>query len=141
MAGILLDTNVISEVVAPRPSDAVLEWLARQDPPSLFLSVITIGELLEGVFKRAPGRRTRELQRWVEHDLMRQFEGRVLVLDERSARCWGHLLGEARRRGRPLPVIDAQITAMALVHGLAVATRDAAGFSGTGVEIVDPWQG
>lgn len=140
MAGILLDTNVISEVVAPRPSEAVVGWLGRQDPHALFLSAITVGELLEGVFKRTPGRRADELLRWVGDDLTRQFEGRIVALDDRSARCWGRLLGEARRRGRPLPAIDAQIAAMALVRGLSVATRDSAGFAGTGVEIVDPWR-
>jgi predicted nucleic acid-binding protein len=140
MPGILLDTNVISEAVAPLPTQSVLRWLAAQLPQELHLSVITLGELEQGVAKRGPSRRSRELLHWIENNLPHQFEARVLPFDRAAARQWGRLLGEAERRGRPLPAIDAQIAATALVHDLAVATRDSGGFVGTGVTLIDPWR-
>ena len=135
----LLDTCVLSELVKPRPSTAVCDWVAAQNEDRLFLSVITVGELQKGISKLPPGRRRTELQKWFEGDLLIRFQGRILGIDTAVAGAWGVMLGEAEGRGRPLPVIDALIAATAKVHGCAVVTRNEADIEPTGIELVNPW--
>lgn len=141
MAGFLLDTNVVSELVRPKPAQPVLDWVAAQAPDQLMLSAITIGELTRGIAKLAPGRRRRTLQRWIDVDLEKEFAGRILPFDHGTATVWGHLMGDGDRAGRPRPAIDAQIAATALRHRLAVVTRNSADFAGMGIRSIDPWAG
>jgi toxin FitB len=137
----LLDTSVVSELVKKLPEEAVLDWLRRQDEESLYLSVLTLGELEKGIAKlRASARRDR-LQNWVARDLATRFADRLLSVDVPVAARWGRLSGDAERRGTPLPVIDSLIAATALERGLAVVTRNVADFERCGVTCVDPWMG
>ena len=143
MSGFLLDTNVVSELVRPAPAPAVLHWVEARQAADLFLSAVTIGELVHGVARLPDGRRRRRLLRWVRRDLARQFEGRILPLDQATAEIWGELMAAVEWRGRPQPVIDAQIAATAAVRGLTLATRHVryfGGFAEHGVSVVDPWQ-
>jgi predicted nucleic acid-binding protein len=139
MAGFLLDTNVVSELVKAAPERRVLAWVAAQAAGNLFLSAVTMGELVRGAARLAGGRRRDRLVRWIEEDLRTQFEGRILPFDLDAAVIWGHLMGAADRRGRALASADAQIAATAIFCGLAVVTRNVADFRATGVAIVDPW--
>ena len=138
---LLLDTCVLSEVVRPRPDPAVLDWIAGQPEHTLFLSVITIGELAKGASKLADGPRRQEIETWIEGDLARRFRDRLLPVDLAVARSWGEMLGAAERRGTPLPAIDALIAATAHVHGCAVVTRNEIDLRPTGIEVVNPWKG
>ena len=135
----LLDTAVISELVRKRPSDVVLKWIDGQDEASLYLSVLTIGELEKGVARLPVSARRNRLQSWVRRDLPERFGGRLLPIDARTAARWGSIAGESEKRGRPLPVIDCLIAATALVHGLAVATRNVGDFARCGAACVNPW--
>ena len=135
----LLDTAVISELVRKSPSDAVLKWIDGQDEASLYLSVLTIGELEKGVARLPASVRRSRLQSWVRRDLVERFGGRLLPIDMRTAARWGAVAGESEKRGRPLPVIDCLIAATALVHGLAVATRNVGDFERCGATCVNPW--
>jgi hypothetical protein len=135
----LLDTAVVSELVRKSPSGAVLKWIDGQDEASLYLSVLTIGELEKGVAGLPASVRRSRLQSWVRRDLAERFGGRLLPIDTRTAARWGAIAGESERRGRPLPVIDCLIAATALVHGLAVATRNVGDFERCGVTCVNPW--
>jgi predicted nucleic acid-binding protein len=136
----LLDTSVVSELVRKAPNEQVVNWLDRQDEETLYLSVLTLGELEKGISKlRASSRRDR-LQTWLTRDLAARFAERLLPIDTPVAARWGKLSGEAERRGRPLPVIDSLIAATALEHGFAVVTRNISDFERCGVACVDPWE-
>jgi predicted nucleic acid-binding protein len=135
----LLDTSAVSEVVKPHPDSAVVEWLAQADEETLFLSVLTIGELEKGIGRLADGKRRTRLHAWVRRDLVGRFAGRLLPVDLRVADRWGALAGESERKGLPLPVMDSLIAATCLVHGLTAVTRNRADFERCGVECLSPW--
>ena len=135
----LLDTAVVSELVRKGPSAAVLAWIDGQDEASLYLSVLTIGELEKGIARLPASARRNRLQSWVRRDLAERFGGRLLPIDTRTATRWGAVAGESEKRGRPLPVIDCLIAATALVHGLTVATRNVGDFERCGVTCFNPW--
>lgn len=135
----LLDTSVISELVKPSPHHPVLKWVGDQDEASLHLSVVTIGELEKGIARLPASTRRTRLQSWVRRDLVERFGERLLPIDIRTATRWGALAGESEKRGKPLPVIDSLIAATALVHGLAVVTRNVEDFERCGAVCVNPW--
>ena len=138
-SGFLLDTNVVSELVAATPAPQVLRWMVAQVPARLFLSVITLGELTKGVARLDAGRRRDRLARWLAEDLPAQFEGRLLPFDQAMAIRWGEMMADAERRGRPRPAIDLQIAATAGHLGLVLVTRNITDFEGLGLEIFNPW--
>jgi predicted nucleic acid-binding protein len=135
----LLDTSVVSELVKKNPHPSVLDWIDGQDESSLYLSVITIGEIEKGIARLPASTRRSRLQSWVQRDLVARFGERLLALDIRVAMRWGILTGESEKRGLPLPVIDSLIAAAAAVHGLVVATRNVKDFERCGVACVNPW--
>jgi len=135
----LLDTAVVSELVRKSPSAAVLGWIGAQDEGSLYLSVLTIGELEKGVARLPVSTRRNGLQSWIRRDLVERFGARLLPIDTRTAARWGSVTGESERRGKPLPVIGSLIAATALVHGLTVATRNVNDFERCGATCFNPW--
>ena len=135
----LLDTNVISETFRPRPDPRVLEWVSRQMASDLFLAAMSLGELVRGA-RRVKERAKRErLAHWINHELATQFQGRILPFDQEAAVIWGTIMGEGDRTGRPKPMADAQIAAVALRNGLTLATRNVRDFKDMGVALVNPW--
>lgn len=140
MSGFLIDTNIISEGVKPRPQPALADWFKDRSPQSLFLATPVIAELRAGIENLPPGRRRFDLDRWYEDLVAVGFAGRVLAFDESAAFTYGRIVATARRSGRPAHIVDAQIAAIALVHGLVVATRDVADFAGFGVALVNPFE-
>lgn len=135
----LLDTNVLSELVRPAPDANVVAWVRAQRPLDLMLSVLTIGELEQGIAALDDGHRRRTLLHWIRTELPRQLAGRILDIDTETAAAWGSLSGKATRKGRTIPVIDGLLLATALRHGLVMATHNSADFTGWGVSVVDPW--
>ena len=107
----------------------------------LYLSVLTVGELEKGIARLAASTRRTRLQSWLRRDLLRRFGHRLLPVDARTAARWGVLTGESENHGQPLPVIDSLIAATALVHGLAVVTRNIGDFARCGATCINPWQG
>lgn len=137
----LLDTNVVSEWVARRPDPAVVRWLDEVDEDDVFLSVVTIGELREGVDRLDSGRRRDLLDVWLSVDLPERFGGRLLPIDAAVAALWGAMRASEGRAGRTLPVADAFIVATAARHELAIVSRNVRDVSGLGVEVFNPWTG
>ena len=135
----LLDTNVISEPMRPRPSVAVLRWFEARDPGSLFLSAITFGELVAGIRRLASSARRRALEQWLLDVVVAQFQGRILAFDVEAAWRWGAMVSDLRSAGRPRPAVDLQIAAIAAHHGLILVTRNAADFLGLGLDVENPW--
>jgi tRNA(fMet)-specific endonuclease VapC len=136
----LLDTCVISELVAQRPNGAVLAWLEAADEHQLYLSAITIGEIQRGIARLPQTDRRQQLSEWLGDALLGRFKGRVLSLDAAVMLTWGTLVAELEGAGRPLPAMDSLIAALARHHDLAVVTRNEKDFMGTGLTIVNPWE-
>lgn len=137
----LLDTCLISEVVSKKPNPKVVAWLDGRDEDSLFLSVLTLGELQKGVSKLPDDDGRKEsLQRWVSFDLVGRFEGRILDLNLGAAMIWGQLLGDNEQRGGTLPVMDSLIAATAALHGMTVVTRNVKDMGRCTTNILNPWE-
>ena len=136
----LLDTNVVSETVKPRPDKAVLHWIETQIPADLFLAAQTIGELVRGARKVREQARRERFERWIEQDLALQFDGRVLPFDGHTATVWGRLMGDGDRAGRPPASADAQIAAAAIQHELILVTRNVKDFANFDIRLLNPWQ-
>jgi predicted nucleic acid-binding protein len=139
MLGILLDTNVISELIKPTPEPVVVEWIGSQSIKNLYLSAITIGELARGVARLPESRKRKHLDQWVTSTLPRQFEGRILPFDHHTAVIWGNIMGYGDRNGCPRSTVDTQIAAIAKQHNLCVATRNFSDFEGIGLPLINPW--
>jgi toxin FitB len=136
----LLDTNVISELVAKTPNARVIQWLDALDPNSVYLSVITIGELSKGIEKLPNSKRKDALREWLNDDLLVRFSGRILTLDVHVMLTWGELTGRLERAGRSIAAIDSLIAALARYHGCTLVTRNEDDFQETGITIVNPWK-
>jgi toxin FitB len=135
----LLDTCLISELVTKQPNPQVLAWLDTQPPETLYLSIITIGEIAKGIGKLPESVRKKRLADWLNQDLLSRFEHRIIGLDIPTMKLWGNLVGRLEPQGRVLPVMDSLIAAIALQNNLTLVTRNEADFIGTGLAIVNPW--
>jgi len=132
----LLDTNVLSELVRPKPSASVVTWFNDVPDESLYISVLTIGEIRKGVEAIADGKRKEKLRLWLEHELPEWFGKRVLNVDADVAERWGRLQAQAKR---PVPAIDSLLAATALHHELRMVTRNEKDFEYQGLEVINPW--
>ena len=136
---ILLDTCVVSEPLKPRPESKVLNWLDDQAAESLYLSTISLAELLAGVAALPAGRRRSALSGELSRVLDRLFADRILAFDRAAAVQFPDVVASARKRGFTISFADAQIAAIAAAHGFSIATRDTGPFLATGIPIIDPW--
>jgi len=137
----LLDTCVISELVARDPHHKVKEWVDEVGEERLLLSVITLGEIKRGIAKLPESRKKRDLDRWLEEGLVVRFQGRILSIEPEVMLTWGELVARLEKTGRPLPAMDSLVAALALRHQVALVTRNERDFMDTGVEVVNPWIG
>lgn len=135
---ILLDTNVVSDAMKPEPHPAVRVWLNTQVAETLYLSSITIAELLFGIGVLPNGARKERLARAVD-GLMTLFVDRVLPFDLEAATRYANLAVAARTNGRGFPTPDGYIAAIAAARGFAVASRDNAPFEAARVAVINPW--
>jgi toxin FitB len=136
---ILLDTCVVSEPLKPRPEAKVLNWLDDQAAESLYLSTISLAELLAGVATLPPGKRRSGLSEELSRVIDQLFAGRVLAFDHAAAIQLPGIVTAARKRGFTISFADVQIAAIAAAHRFAVATRDTGPFLATGIPVIDPW--
>ena len=132
----LLDTCTIAEMLRPVPSKHVLSWLNAVPAHSIFVSVLSLGEIRKGIEKLDEGVRRRRLAAWLETEVPAWFGNQVLGIDAAISDEWGRL---AARCQRTLPAVDALIAATALRHRLSVVTRNAQDFEPMAVSIVNPW--
>jgi toxin FitB len=135
----LLDTCVVSELIAKQPNQTVLDWLNTQPNQNLYLSAITIGELVKGIDKLPDSKRKSSLQDWFDDDLLVRFAARILPLDLDPMVLWGKLISRLERQGRILPLMDSLIAAIALQGTFTLVTRNEKDFAGTGLTIFNPW--
>lgn len=137
---IVLDTNVISEPLKPRPDARVLSWLDAQEAETLYFTATTLSELLRGIEVLPAGRRKQALMAAAQKTLDRLFGDRCLSFDRQAAVAASLLASRASARGFTISLADCQIAAIAAIHGFAVATRDTAPFVAAGVAVINPWK-
>ncbi len=136
----LLGTNVISELVAKFPNKAVVQWIDALDPDSVYLSVITLGEICNGVEKLPECPRKLQLREWLSGDLLQRFADRILILDAETMLFWGEQTARLEQTGNLLPAIDSLLAAQALVNHCTLVTRNTSDFMAAGVSVIDPWK-
>lgn len=135
---ILLDTNVVSEAMKPEPHAAVRNWLDEQAAETLYLSSITLAELMFGIGALPQGHRRDRLAATLE-GVLALFADRILSFDAPAARRYADLAVRARATGKGFPTPDGYIAAIATAHDFAVASRDTSAFMAAGLTVIDPW--
>jgi predicted nucleic acid-binding protein len=128
----------VSEVFKPLPSGKMLRWIAAQPAFELFITSITVAELLYGLHLLPPGKRRTELQYAIENKL-NEFVDRILSFDRDAASVFAEITASRRKLGRPIGIMDAEIAAIAPHQGGAIATRDISDFQDCGMPLIDPW--
>ena len=137
---ILLDTNVISEPMRRQPDAAILRWLDEQEPATLFLSTVSLAEVLTGIETAPEGKFKQGIQAGMAALIENLFGQRILPFDEVTARAYAAIQANVKRVGRHVGVADGQIAATALVRGFTVATRDVRPYELAGLEVINPWE-
>jgi len=133
----LIDTNVLSELRRREPNAQVVAWMQARPRQSLYLSVLSLGEIRKGIEGVADPAFRQALTDWLEVELRHYFVGRLLDIDEAVADRWGRVQATS---GRTLPVIDGLLAATALQHDLSLVTRNTRDFEGLGIRLINPWQ-
>ena len=136
----LVDTNVLSETMKPRPDAAIASWMRAQPLELLFTAAICQAEILAGIAVLPTGRRRGQLEAMAQAIFGQDFEGRILTFDVPAATAYAELFAVRRQAGRPIETPDLIIAATARAHGAAIVTRDVGGFEGCGLALVNPWQ-
>jgi len=137
---IVIDTNVVSELMKPKPARAVLEWSRREPEDSLFTTAITMAEVLFGIRRLPSGRRRSELEEAAVTTFDLDFGERILPFDEEAAEAYATIVAARQRIGRPITLLDAQIAAIAVARRALLATRNVKDFENCGVALVNPWE-
>jgi predicted nucleic acid-binding protein len=135
----LLDTCVISELIAKQPNQQVIEWIDALNPDCVYLSVITIGEICKGIEKLSLSKRKVELHSWLNDELLIRFSNKILAIDINVMRTWGALNGRLELSGRRMAAIDSLIAALALHKNFTLVTRNEVDFQQAGVKLINPW--
>jgi predicted nucleic acid-binding protein len=135
----LLDTNIVSDAVKPRPMPAITHWVADQLSADLFIATLTVAELWRGILQRAPGQRQHQLFAWFigPNGPQHLFRNRILAFDLAAGMEWARMMAEGSLAGRPRGGIDMIIAATAVAHGCVVVTGNERHFEGV-VEFINP---
>ena len=136
----LLDTNVISELIARHPNPRVVEWIDQLDPDEIYLSVITIGEIRKGIEKLPSSKRKQTIQEWLATDLLLRFHGHIVEIDTPTMLRWGELTGGLEKIGKPMSAVDSLIAAIALEGSFTLVTRNEQDFKNADISIINPWK-
>ena len=135
----LLDTCAISELIKKKPNPGFINWISGQEEYNIYLSVITIGEIVKGISKLTDLSKKSYLQKWVDQQLVKRFQHRLLPVNTEVSEKWGELLGASEQIGLKLPVIDALIASTAQLYNLTVVTRNVLDFEKCKATILNPW--
>ena len=134
----LLDTNIISNITKPAPSESLLAWMSEQNDEDLFIASLTIAEIRRGVLEKPAGKRRDQFEVWFagSEGPRALFAGRVLPFDENAALIWARLMADGKTRGRPRGALDTIIAAVAEAYGCVVVTDNEKDFPG--IDVINP---
>ncbi len=133
----LVDTNVVSELLRSEPNRAVIEWFQKVPTESLYLSVLTIGEIRNGIERLGASKKRSRIVMWLEQELPAWFEDRILNINTEIAEKWGFILARSKEK---IPAIDSLLAATALTYNLKIVTRNTKDFRAfADLEIFNPW--
>ena len=135
----LLDTNVVSEFAKDEPHQLVIDWLGAHRDAGLYLSVITIGEIQQGISLLSSSQRKNRLTYWLNESLLPAYADWILPVDTNTMLQWGRLSAQLTHLGRKMPSMDAMIAATALEHNLSLVTRNVADFTSVSLTLINPW--
>jgi toxin FitB len=135
----LLDTNILSAAMAPRPAPEVADWMAAQPPDLLFTTTICQAEILSGIAVLPQGRRREGLEIAALAMFREDFAGRILPFDSDAAVIYAELFAARRTAGRPAAMADLMIASIARAHGASLVTRNTGDFDGCGLTLINPW--
>lgn len=135
----LFDTNIISELIIKRPNQKVIQWIDNLDPDTIYLSVLTIGEIRKGIEKLPSSRRKDLLKEWLHDELLTRFSGKIVELSLDVLLTWGELTGRLESEGKKMSAIDSLIAATVLHGGYILVTRNEDDFQHAGIGVVNPW--
>ncbi len=136
---IILDTNVVSELMRPKPIPAVMAWLRRQAGNELYTTAITVAEIRYRIARLPDGQRRKTLDQ-AAGEIFAAFPNQVLTFDLAAAVAYADLVAHRDNLGTPIDGFDAQIAAICRVHGSALATRNTKDFAETSIPVINPWQ-
>jgi len=138
MTRYLLDTNILSNITKPVPSESLVAWMSQQDDDNLFISTLTVAEIWRGVLEKSAGKKRRQLERWFagQEGPQALFAGRILPFDDKAALIWGKLMANGTKSGRPRSAIDMIVAAIAEANDCMVVTDNEKHFAG--LKIVNP---
>jgi hypothetical protein len=136
---IILDTNVLSELMRPKPSHDVVTWIAKQSGTELFTTVVTEAEIFYGIELLAKGKRREALLAAADAMFAVDLARRIFNFDSDAARVFARIAGNRRALGRPIGHADAQIAAITQLRRAKLATRNVGDFRDCGIDVVDPW--
>jgi predicted nucleic acid-binding protein len=137
---IVLDTNVLSEMMRPKPDSTVAAWISARPASSLFTTTVTQAEILYGLRLLPSTKRRSRLEAAANEMFVTDFAGRVLPFDQAAAQAYAEIAAARRQAGRPITQFDAQIAAIARSRDAGVATRNVGDFEGCGIGVIDPWR-
>jgi toxin FitB len=138
---IILDTNAVSEPLKPAPNVGYLQWFGAQASETLFITAITVAEMLTGIEKMPKGKRREAIYLAMTEHVFPLFQGRILGFDGDTAPAFATVVTGANRAGNDIAFADAAIAAIAIIHAYPIVTRNVRDYKGTGVEVIDPWVG
>jgi predicted nucleic acid-binding protein len=138
MTRYLLDTNILSNITKPVPSESLVAWMSQQDDDNLFISTLTVAEIWRGVLEKSAGKKRQQLERWFagQEGPLALFAGRILPFDDKAALIWGKLMANGTKSGRPRSAIDMIVAAIAEANDCMVVTDNDKHFAG--LKIVNP---
>lgn len=136
---IVLDTDVVTEVMRPRPDERVVGWLDTLDASAVALTAVTVAEIAYGVSRLPDDRKKARLRQRVVEMFGEEFENRLLPFDALAAMDYAAIVVARERAGRPISMADAQIASICRVHEAALATRNVGDFEGAGLKLLNPW--
>ena len=135
----ILDTCVVSDLRKKTPNKNLVKWIEAQNEWDLYLSVLTLGEIEQGIASLKDKKQSEIILSWLNQSLVPRFEHRILTVDEKVAIAWGKIRGKAQKQGLTLPVIDSLIAATALCLGATVITENKTDFERCGCLLLSPW--
>lgn len=134
----LIDTCVISELIKPTPNKNIEKWFFSKKEESLYISVLTFGELKKGISKLTDSKKKTSLTEWLA-EIENRFIERTLDINKEVAETWGLIQGRLEKKGTPMPTIDALIACTAIINSMTVVTRNIKDMTKSGVELINPW--